>query len=109
MSSMQSTRIRRDDEVIVITGRDKGARGKVIRVMPAEGKALVSKINMVKRHTRPTQASKGGIIEKEAPIAISNVQFYCPSCKSGVRLGAKQLEDGSKVRTCKKCGEVLDR
>lgn len=108
MSSMQTTRIRRDDEVIVIAGRDKGARGKVIRLMPAEGQALVAKVNMVKRHTRATQNSKGGIVEKEAPIAISNVQFFCPACKAGVRLGAKSLEDGRKVRTCKKCGEVLD-
>jgi len=109
MSSTQTTRIRRDDEVIVIAGRDKGARGKVIRLMPGEGKALVTKVNMVKRHTRPTQSSKGGIIEKEAPIAVSNVQYFCPSCKAGVRLGAKALEDGRKVRTCRKCGEVLDR
>lgn len=107
MSSI-STRIRRDDEVIIIAGRDKGARGKVIRVMPTDGTALVSKVNMIKRHMRATQNSKGGIVEKEAPIAISNVQFFCPSCKTGVRLGAKQLEDGRKVRTCKKCGEVLD-
>ena len=109
MNSTQSTRIRRDDEVIVIAGRDKGARGKVIRLMPSEGLALISKVNMVKRHTRPTQNSKGGIIEKEAPIAISNVQYFCPSCKAGARLGVKALEDGHKVRTCKKCGEVLDR
>ncbi|MDX8391416.1 MAG: 50S ribosomal protein L24 [Mariprofundaceae bacterium] len=106
---MQSTRIRRDDEVIIIAGRDKGARGKVIRLLKADSKALIAKVNMVKRHTRPTQSSKGGIIEKEAPIALSNVQYFCPSCKAGVRLGVKLLEDGRKVRTCKKCSEVLDR
>jgi len=109
MSAMIKTRIHRDDEIVVIAGRDKGARGKVIRTLPANGKVLVAKVNMVKRHTRPSQSSKGGIIEKEAPIALSNVQYYCPSCKAGVRLGAKALEDGRKVRTCKKCGEVLDR
>ncbi len=103
------TRIRRDDEVIVIAGRDRGARGKVIRVLPAEGRVLVSKVNMIKRHTRQTQNSSGGIIEKEAPLAISNVQYFCPKCKTGVRLGVKALEDGRKVRTCRKCGEVLDR
>jgi large subunit ribosomal protein L24 len=103
------TRIRRDDEVVVTTGRDKGARGKVIRVLPAKGRVLVAKVNMIKRHTRPSQDSKGGIIEKEAPIAISNIQYYCPNCKAGVRLGIKQLEDGRKVRTCRKCDEVLDR
>jgi len=106
---MQTTRIRRGDEVVIIAGRDKGARGKIIRLIPADGKALVSKVNMVKRHTRATQGSKGGIIEKEAPISISNLQYFCPSCKAGVRLGVKQLEDDRKVRTCRKCGEVLDR
>ena len=105
---MQKTRIRRDDEVIVISGRDKGVRGKVIRVMPQDGRVLVSKANMVKRHTRQTQNSKGGIIEREAPLAISNVQYFCPKCKTGVRLGIKVLEDNRKVRTCRKCGEVLD-
>jgi len=109
MSAMTRTRIHRDDEIVVISGRDKGARGKVIRTLPANGKVLVAKVNMVKRHTRPSQNSKGGIIEKEAPIALSNVQYYCPSCKTGVRLGVKVLEDDRKVRTCKKCGEVLDR
>jgi large subunit ribosomal protein L24 len=109
MAMNVKTRIRRDDEVVVSAGRDKGVRGKVIRVLPDEGKVLVSKVNMVKRHTRPTQNSAGGIIEKEAPLALSNIQFYCPSCKTGVRLGTKALEDGRKVRTCRKCGEVLDR
>ena len=109
MATTVNTRIRRDDEVVVITGRDKGMRGKVIRVLPGEGRVLVSKVNMIKRHTRATQNSAGGIVEREAPLAVSNVQFYCPKCKKGVRLGAKVLEDGRKVRTCRKCGEVLDR
>ena len=109
MTTLVSSRIRRDDEVIVITGRDKGARGKVIRVMPKDARVLVSKVNMIKRHTRATANNSGGIIEKEAPVAISNVQYFCPKCKAGVRLGAKTLEDGRKVRTCRKCGEVLDR
>lgn len=109
MATNIKSRIRRDDEVVVIAGRDKGARGKVIRVIPADGRVLVNKVNMIKRHTRPTPNGAGGIIEKEAPIAISNVQYYCSNCKTGVRLGAKQLEDGRKVRTCHKCGEVLDR
>jgi large subunit ribosomal protein L24 len=108
MTTMVKTRIRKDDEVIVINGRDKGARGKVIRVLPQDGRVLVSKVNMVKRHTRQTQESKGGIINREAPLAISNVQYFCPKCKTGVRLGVKVLEDERKVRTCRKCGEVLD-
>ncbi len=102
------TRIRRDDEVIVIAGKDKGVRGKVISVAAREGRVLVAKVNMVKRHTKPSQAGRGGIIEKEAPLAISNVAYYCPNCKAGVRLGMKTLEDGRKVRHCRKCGEVLD-
>ena len=109
MATNIKSRIRRDDEVVVIAGRDKGARGKVIRIITADGRVLVNKVNMIKRHTRQTPDSAGGIIEKEAPIAISNVQYYCTNCAAGVRLGAKQLEDGRKVRTCHKCGEVLDR
>lgn len=109
METANRTRIRRDDEVVVVSGKDRGARGKVVRVLSGQGRVLVAKVNMVKRHTKASQASKGGIIEKEAPIAISNVQYYCPRCKTGVRLGSKALEDGRKVRTCRKCGEVLDR
>lgn len=109
MSTNVKTRIRRDDEVVVTAGRDKGARGKVVRVLPAKGKVVVSKVNMIKRHTRPTQNSAGGIVEREAPFAISNIQFVCPKCDAGVRMGVKSLEDGRKVRTCRKCGEVLDQ
>lgn len=108
MTTMVKTRIHKDDEVIVISGRDRGARGKVIRVLPQDARILVSKVNMVQRHTRQTQESKGGIISREAPMAISNVQYFCPKCKTGVRLGVKVLEDGRKVRTCSKCAEVLD-
>lgn len=109
MSTNVKTRIRRDDEVVVTAGRDKGARGKVIRVIPAKGKVVVSKVNMIKRHTRATQASAGGIVEREAPFAISNIEIFCHKCDTGVRLGVKLLEDGRKVRTCRKCGEVLDQ
>ena len=108
MSTEVKSRIHRDDEVVVIAGRDKGMRGKVIRVISKTNKVLVAKVNMMKRHTRATANSSGGIIEKEAPIAASNVQFYCPNCKTGVRIGMKTLEDDRKVRTCRKCGEVLD-
>ncbi len=109
MSTNVNYRIRSGDEVVVITGRDKGARGNVTRVLPEKGKVIVAKVNMVKRHTKPTQNSSGGIIEREAPLEISNVQYVCPKCDAGVRLGAKTLEDGRKVRTCRKCGEVLDK
>jgi large subunit ribosomal protein L24 len=109
MSTNVNYRIRSGDEVVVITGRDKGARGNVTRILPEKGKIIVAKVNMVKRHTKPTQNSSGGIVEREAPLEISNVQFVCPKCDAGVRLGAKTLEDGRKVRTCRKCGEVLDK
>jgi len=108
MTTATKTRIHRDDEVVVTAGRDKGMRGKVIRLINKRGTVLVSKVNMVKRHTRATASNSGGIIEKEAPIALSNVQFFCPNCKTGVRIGMKALDNGSKVRTCRKCGEVLD-
>jgi len=108
MTATVRTRIRKDDEIIVIAGRDKGARGKVIRVNPDDASVLVAKVNMIKRHTRQTEHSAGGIIDKEAPIAISNIQYFCAKCKAGVRLGVKTLEDGRKVRTCCKCSEVLD-
>jgi len=109
MSTNVKYRIRRDDEVVVIAGRDKGARGKVVRMLSEKGKVVVSKINMLKRHTKATQNSSGGIIEREAPMAISNIQYVCPKCDQGVRVAMKTLEDGRKVRTCRKCDEVLDQ
>ncbi|MDX8384868.1 MAG: 50S ribosomal protein L24 [Ghiorsea sp.] len=109
MSTNLKYRIHRDDEIVVIAGRDKGARAKVIRVIPEKGKIIVAKVNMVKRHTKASQESSGGIIEREAPMAISNVQYFCSKCDAGVRVGVKALEDGRKVRTCRKCDEVLDQ
>lgn len=109
MSTNVKSRIRSNDEVVVIAGRDKGARGKVTRMLPGKGKVVVSKVNMIKRHTKPSQGNAGGIIEREAPLDISNVQFVCPKCDTGVRLGVKTLDDDRKVRTCRKCGEVLDK
>lgn len=103
------TRLRKNDTVIVISGRDKGKTGKVIRLIPEKGRVLVEKVNLVKRHTRPSALHKqGGIIEKEAPLAVSNVLIRCPKCNAGRRVGQKALEDGTKVRICRKCNEVLD-
>ena len=103
-------KIRKDDNVIVLTGKEKGKTGRVIRVLPDKAMALVEKLNMVKRHQKPTpKYPQGGIIEKEAPIHISNLMIICDKCKKGVRVGRKFLEDGKKVRFCKSCGEVLDR
>jgi len=109
MTRIPSTRIRRGDQVVVTAGKDRGLRSQVVRVILKQGRIIVAKANMMKRHTKPSQNDRGGIVEKEAPLALSNVQYYCPKCKAGVRLGIKILEDGRKVRTCRKCGEVLDR
>lgn len=102
------TYIKKNDTVICITGKDKGKSGKVLKVLNHKGKVLVEKINIVKKHQKPTQANpQGGIIEKELPISFSNVMLLCKKCEKGVRIGKKVLEDGSKVRYCKKCGEIL--
>ena len=101
--------VKKDDLVMIVAGKDKGKSGKVLRVMPDKGRVLVENLNLIKRHTRPTQSNnEGGIIEKEAPIAISNVQFLCQGCNKPARTGSKVLEDGSKVRFCKKCNEIVN-
>ena len=101
--------IKKNDQVKVIAGKEKGKTGKILTVMPKKGCVIIEKINFVKRHTRPSgQARQGGILEKEAPIHISNVMVVCNKCNSPVRVGQKALEDGKKARYCKKCGELLD-
>jgi len=101
-------KIRRDDEVIVIAGKDKGKRGKVMRVLDND-KVVVSGINMVKKHTKPNPmlGQAGGIVEKEAALAVSNVAIFNPQSGKGDRVGFKILEDGAKVRIFKSTGEVI--
>jgi large subunit ribosomal protein L24 len=101
-------KIRKGDEVVVITGRDKGRRGTVIKVL--EEKVLVENINMVKRHTRPNpqKGIQGGIVEKEAPLHLSNVQLWNPAAKKGDRVGVRTLVDGRRVRYFKSNDEVVD-
>lgn len=102
--------IHKDDLVEVISGRDKGKRGKVLRVLPKMSSVIVDKVNVVKRHQRPTQKEKnGGIIDKDIPIRACKVMVVCSSCNSATRVGRKILEDGTKKRICKKCGEMLDK
>ena len=102
--------IKKDDFVKIIAGKDRGKQGKVLRVFPQEGRLTVERINMVKRHTRPTrQMQQGGIIEREGKLHISNVVLICSKCERGVRIGHKLLEDKRKVRICRRCGEILDR
>ena len=103
-------KIKKNDQVMVISGREKGKTGRVIRVIPENAKIVIEKLNMVKRHTKVSQKVKqGGIIEKEAPIDISNVMLICERCKGPVRVGKKILEDGKGVRYCKKCGDTLEK
>ncbi|ACJ75671.1 50S ribosomal protein L24 [Thermosipho africanus H17ap60334] len=103
-------KIRKGDTVMVLSGKDKGKTGEVVRVIPKEDKVVVRGVNVVKRHQRPNaQMRQGGIIEKESPIYACKVALVCPSCGKATRVGFRFLEDGTKVRYCKKCGEVIDK
>ncbi len=105
-----AAKIKKGDLVEVISGKDKGKRGKVLRVIPKENKVIVEGVNVVKRHQRPNpRMREGGIVEREAPIYVSKVMLVCPSCGQRTRVGFKILEDGRKVRYCKKCGEIIDK
>ena len=97
--ALKKSRIRKGDMVVVIAGRDRGKSGKVLSVDPAAGKIVVEKLNMIKRHTKPNQKVKqGGILEREAPLAISNVLYLCPVTKKPTRLGVRTLDDGRRIR-----------
>ncbi|MCY0900020.1 MAG: 50S ribosomal protein L24 [Firmicutes bacterium] len=101
--------VKKGDTVRVLAGRDKGKEGQIIRSIPKENRVVVEKVNLVKRHQRPTpDFPEGGIITKEAPIHVSNVMIICKSCKKPTRIAHKFLENGKKVRACKKCGATLD-
>ena len=103
--------IRKNDSVIVITGRDRGKRGRVLRVIPDKRRVIVEGVNFIKRHTRPNPQKniKGGIVEREAPLSASNVQLVCPECSNPTRVGRKLLDDGRRVRYCRKCKGVVDK
>jgi large subunit ribosomal protein L24 len=100
--------IKKGDRVVVLTGRDKGKTGEVLKMIPARSRAIVQGVNMVKRHTAPSQAGAGGIIEKEATIHVSNLAHVDPSDDKPTRVGTKVLEDGRRVRYAKRSGEVID-
>ncbi len=104
-----AAKIKKGDKVIVLTGRDKGRTGEVIKVMPKDSRVLVQGVNMVKRHTRPTQVNPGGIIDKEGPIHVSNVALIDPKPDKPTRVGFRTLENGTKVRFSRASDEVLDR
>jgi large subunit ribosomal protein L24 len=102
--------LKKNDLVMVIAGKEKGKSGRILRVFPRKNRVLIEKVNFIKRHSRPTgQTRQGGIIEKEAPIHGSNVMVVCEKCNLPIRVGKKILDDGKKVRVCKKCGELLDK
>jgi large subunit ribosomal protein L24 len=101
------TYLKKNDRVMVITGKDKGKAGKIIRLDIDKGRAFVEGVNMVKRHTKPGPNTKGGILEKEASIHVSNIMLICPKCTDPVRISKKIFDDGAKVRICKKCGEEV--
>lgn len=106
---MKQFRIHKDDKVQVIAGKDKGKIGKVLKILRKHDRVLVEKVNLVKRHTRgnPYSGQQGGIVEKEAPIHISNLAVVCDACAKPTRVGYKYTEDGKKVRFCKKCNEII--
>jgi large subunit ribosomal protein L24 len=107
---MADAHVRRGDTVAVIAGKERGKRGKVLRVLRGDGRVLVEKVNMVKKHQRPTQKLRqGGIIEREGALALSNVQLVCGRCDKPVRTGIKVLADGKKLRVCRRCGEPIDK
>ena len=102
-----SLRIKKDDKVKVIAGKDKGTVSKVLAVLPEENRAIVENVNMVKKHMRArSQQQQGGILEREASIHLSNLMIYCDSCKKGVRFGV-DTKNNEKIRVCKKCGGKL--
>ena len=101
-------KLKKGDKVVVTTGRDKGRRGEIIRMIPSETRAVVSGINKVKRHTRPAAGNPGGIVEKEAPIHLSNLAIEDPKDGKPTRVGFRTLDDGRKVRFAKRSGEIID-
>jgi large subunit ribosomal protein L24 len=103
-----AAKIKKGDKVVVLTGRDKGRKGEVTLVMPKEGKAFVSGVNLVKRHQKQSQTQEGGIISKEAAIQLSNIAIADPKDGKATRVGFKILDDGRKVRVAKRSGDLID-
>ncbi len=106
---MPKVKIKKNDQVMVRSGRDRGARGKVLRVQPVDRTAIVERINLVKKHTRPNpqRQIQGGVLEREAPIRLSKLMVICPECGKPSRMGRRRLEDGRGVRVCRRCDATL--
>ncbi len=108
--AVEKAKIKKGDTVMVIAGRERGKTGKVLSLQLTEGQVVVEKLNIIKRHTKPSQKTRqGGILEREAPLALSNVMLYCANCQKPVRVGIRLLEDGRRVRTCKKCKDIVEK
>jgi len=109
--SRLDTPIRRNDNVVVTTGKDRGKRGRVLKVLPSENRIVVEGVNFISRHTRPNPSKniKGGIVKREASLHASNLQVVCPECGAPTRVGHRVLGDGRKVRICRKCQGVVDK
>ncbi|MFQ5737901.1 MAG: 50S ribosomal protein L24 [Acidobacteriota bacterium] len=103
--------VKKEDQVRILTGRDRGKEGRVLRVFPKQRRAIVEHVNLIKRHTRPVPQRniQGGVVEREAPIELSNLQVICGECAKPTRVGLSLLADGTKVRVCKKCGGTIGR
>jgi large subunit ribosomal protein L24 len=100
--------VRKNDTVLILSGEDRGKQGKVLKVFPSKRQIIIEGVNFIRRHTRPSQKNpKGGIVEKEGPINFSNVMVVCSKCGEPTRVGAKIITDGSRLRACKKCGEII--
>lgn len=108
---MNTIVLKKNDVVVVIKGKDKGKTGKILKVIPEKRRAIVEKVNFVKEFIRPDRSKNisGGIMEREAPIQVSNLMLYCSECGKGVRVRKKILEDGSKIRVCSKCEADLEK
>ena len=109
--SRLATPIRKNDNVLVITGKNRGSKGRVLKVDPEKNRLVVEGVNIIKRHTKPNPQKniKGGVVEREASVHASNVQLVCPECGKQTRVGRKVLGDGRKVRICRKCEGVVDK
>ena len=109
--SRLKTPVRKNDNVLVTTGKDRGKKGRVLKVLPAKNRVVVEGVNIIKRHTKPNpqRQIKGGVVEREAPVHASNVQVVCPECGKATRVGRRVLGDGRKVRICRKCEGVVDK
>ncbi|MEO5346263.1 MAG: 50S ribosomal protein L24 [Magnetococcus sp. YQC-9] len=109
MNTAFKSSLKKGDQVVVIAGKDKGKRGRILKIVTDQQAALVEKVNMIKRHTRATRDKEASIVEREAPVHISNLMYYDVATGKGSRIGHKILEDGRKVRVAQKSGETIDR